>query len=273
MLPSKTPTRYAVKVYYDGRGYFGFQPQKGLPTVGGTILDALKASGLVEDPSRAGLQAASRTDRGVSALGQTVSFTTWERFTLGRLNAYLPEDIQAWAWAKVPLNFNPRKEALRRRYLYVAPHQGEDLKCMVEASSLFTSEKTLEFGFKPLESIRISLNRGFISLTFTSKSFTRGLVRRLTTILLKAGREKLKLESLYSLLRGEGFKRFSSPPAPAHSLTLLEAEYNLPFQVDEEAYGRLREKLAWEASRLEALRSCLKLLEERGTYFLAGEAQ
>jgi len=261
--PFKPYTRYAVKVYYDGRRYYGFQPQKGLPTVGEALIKALKASKLLSERVEAKFQAASRTDRGVSALGQTIAFNTAESFTVRRLNAHLPEDIQAWAWVKVPKTFNPRREALRRRYFYVAPYKGEDFKCMVEASSLFTSEKALEFGFRPLESVKVSLHDDFINFAFTSKSFTRGLVRRIATILLKAGASRLRPQELYSRIKAEGFSRFSSPLAPAASLILLEVEYGFPFHVDEEAFTRLREKLSWEASRLEILRNCLKLFEEK----------
>lgn len=261
--PLKPPTRYAVKVYYDGRGYHGFQPQKGLPTIGGTLIEALKASGLVASVEEANFQAASRTDRDVSALGQTIAFNTAESFTVGRLNAHLPGSIQAWAWARVPRTFNPRREALRRRYLYVSPYRGESLQSMVEASALFTSEKALEFGFRPLEALKVSLQEGFLTLTFTAKSFTRGLVRRLTTVLLKAGAEGLKLDELYQRLKAEGFNKFSSPPSPPSPLILLEVEYGFPFKVDFEAVRRLREKLSWEAARLEMLRNCLKLFEEK----------
>jgi len=259
----RLPTRYAVKVYYDGRGYYGFQPQKGLPTVGETLIEALKDSKLVSGKDEARFQAASRTDRGVSALGQTVAFNTAESFTVKRLNAHLPEDIRAWAWAKVPRTFNPRREALKRRYLYVAPYRGEAFNLMVEASQLFTSEKTLEFGFNPLESVKVSLHEGFISFVFTAKSFIRGLVRRIVTVLLKAGAEELKPGELYSRIKAEGFNRFSSPLAPAIPLMLLEVEYGFPFHVDEEVSTWLRDKLSWEAARLEILRNCLKLFEEK----------
>ena len=74
--------------------------------------------------------AAGRTDAGVHATGQVVSFATRQvaRFaTGGRLagaalvravNAHLPEDVQV-AWAgEVPSEFDARRSALRRHYRY-----------------------------------------------------------------------------------------------------------------------------------------------------------
>ena len=57
---------------YDGRHYHGFQLQAGLPTVQGAIEAALRK--LTGERTR--VMAASRTDAGVHAQGQVVSFRT-----------------------------------------------------------------------------------------------------------------------------------------------------------------------------------------------------
>ncbi|RLI30548.1 MAG: hypothetical protein DRO46_00105 [Candidatus Hecatellales archaeon] len=253
----KLAERYAVKVYYEGEAYYGFQPLKDKPTVGGVILRALQESGLISDRREAIFQAASRTDRGVSALGQTIAFNTREKFSLGRLNAYLPEDVRAWAWSKVPLNFNPRKQALRRRYLYVAPYGGEDFKAMVEASHL------LAVHLQPPVEVKLRLEDSLIHFTFTSKSFVRGLIRRLVSLLLKAGRGEFSLKELEEKLGGEGLASLRLPLAPPEPLLLLDVEYGFPFQVDESELRRLLGRLAWKACRLETFKACLKLLGER----------
>lgn len=69
------------------------------------------------------LTSAGRTDTGVHACGQVVSFTTarisfpWERFALA-LHTRLPRDIRVRDVALVDAAFSARFSALRRRYVY-----------------------------------------------------------------------------------------------------------------------------------------------------------
>ena len=62
--------KYIVIIEYDGTRYHGFQWQLGLPTVQGEIEQAIGR--FCEQSSR--VMAASRTDAGVHAKGQVVSF-------------------------------------------------------------------------------------------------------------------------------------------------------------------------------------------------------
>ena len=69
------------------------------------------------------LTSAGRTDTGVHACGQVVSFTTariafpWDRFALA-LHTRLPRDIRVRDVATVAPDFSARFSALRRRYIY-----------------------------------------------------------------------------------------------------------------------------------------------------------
>ena len=64
--------RLALKLAYDGRKFHGFARQPGLDTVEGTILATLKHQGYITALSQAKLRVASRTDKGVSALGNVM---------------------------------------------------------------------------------------------------------------------------------------------------------------------------------------------------------
>ena len=67
-----TTTRVVLIVEYDGTHYHGFQLQAALPTIQGGIEKALwELTG-----ERIRVMAASRTDAGVHAKGQVVSFRT-----------------------------------------------------------------------------------------------------------------------------------------------------------------------------------------------------
>lgn len=110
---------YAALIAYDGTGYHGFQRQvEAQPTVQSTIENVL--SRLARQPVT--LLGAGRTDSGVHAVGQVITFSlAWQHSSedLRRaLNANLPEDIAILQLKQVPPSFHPRFDALRRAYVY-----------------------------------------------------------------------------------------------------------------------------------------------------------
>ena len=109
---------YAVEIAYEGGRFRGFQRQPGLPTVQAALEDALAAAGV-----RARLAVAARTDAGVHALGQVVSFAAradLEPDALRRsLNAALPDGIVALAVRRAAGSFHARADATSRTYVYL----------------------------------------------------------------------------------------------------------------------------------------------------------
>jgi len=109
---------YAMRLWYDGARFRGWQRQPGLPTVQEALQQALAGAGI-----RAPLAAAARTDAGVHALSQVVSFATradLDPDLLRReLNAALPDGVavvEAWA---APDRFHARASARSRTYVYL----------------------------------------------------------------------------------------------------------------------------------------------------------
>jgi tRNA pseudouridine38-40 synthase len=109
---------YAMRLSYDGSRFHGFQRQPGRPTVQEVLEDALARAG-VEAP----LAVAARTDRGVHALSQVVSFAARREIdpvTLRRaLNAALPEDVIVLDVWSAPEGFHARASARSRTYVYL----------------------------------------------------------------------------------------------------------------------------------------------------------
>ena len=110
---------YAALIAYDGTEYHGFQRQvESQPTVQSTIEDSL--SRLAPQPVT--LLGSGRTDSGVHAVGQVISFSlAWRHSSedLHRaLNANLPEDIAILQLKQVSSSFHPRFDAQRRAYEY-----------------------------------------------------------------------------------------------------------------------------------------------------------
>jgi len=109
---------YKSRIAYDGTQFSGFQKQANARTVQGSIEEALKAIGW----QGSSILAAGRTDAGVHATGQVISFDLdWVHSAadlVSALNANLPEDIAAWSIMEVYPGFHPRYDALQRTYQY-----------------------------------------------------------------------------------------------------------------------------------------------------------
>jgi tRNA pseudouridine38-40 synthase len=107
-----------LTVEYDGSAFCGFQWQPELRTVAGILETALAQ--LLREPIS--LTAAGRTDTGVHATGQVVSFQTTCAFPFDRLmlalNSVLPSDIAVRTADIVDAEFSARFSAVDRTYEY-----------------------------------------------------------------------------------------------------------------------------------------------------------
>jgi len=104
---------------YDGAAYQGFQRQsEGKPSVQAAVESALQS--VIGQPTR--LLCAARTDTGVHAAGQVITFDAdWSHGTpiLQRaLNATLPDDVAIQRLSGAPASFHPRFDAISRTYRY-----------------------------------------------------------------------------------------------------------------------------------------------------------
>jgi tRNA pseudouridine38-40 synthase len=110
--------RYAIRLAYEGAPFRGFQRQPGLPTVQEALQGALSACGI-----DASMAVAARTDSGVHALAQVVSFATRSDIDADALrrglNRALPPGLLCLEVRTVPLAFHARASATSRRYVYV----------------------------------------------------------------------------------------------------------------------------------------------------------
>ena len=111
--------RFKALIEYDGTAYYGFQRQlDGFPTIQGKLERAIES--VFHQPVQ--ITGAGRTDAGVHALGQVISFTfDWRHETIAlqrALNANLPEDIVVLQLDTVSSSFHPRYDAKRRAYKY-----------------------------------------------------------------------------------------------------------------------------------------------------------
>jgi tRNA pseudouridine38-40 synthase len=112
----------ALTISYDGSGFHGFARQPGQTTVQGE-LESVLATLFHQEIETVG---AGRTDAGVHALGQVVSFSVpkleFEKRSLDKLrnslNALTPEGIVIRRVEEKPTGFSARFSAVEREYRY-----------------------------------------------------------------------------------------------------------------------------------------------------------
>jgi tRNA pseudouridine38-40 synthase len=117
-INQETAMRIALVVEYDGTNYYGSQLQANRTTIQAEIEKALENL----TGEKVHITAASRTDTGVHARGQLISFKTTKTLPLEAfihgLNHHLPDDIAVRSACRTALAFNPRRMAISRVYTY-----------------------------------------------------------------------------------------------------------------------------------------------------------
>jgi tRNA pseudouridine38-40 synthase len=249
--------RYALRLLYDGRPFRGFQRQPGLPTV----QEALEA-GLGRLGIQGALQVAARTDAGVSALAQVVTFTTRADLDPAALrravNETTPSGLLCTGAARVPPAFHARASASGRRYVYLvgtppppelAPWcwalpderafpgqaiQRLDLAAMRQALAFAVGEHDFTSFARPGDQrgmvrtvtraeVLASEEAPLYALVLEGRGFLRAMVRNLAGTAVAAGAGVIPPTRLRDLLL-EG-QRYRGVRAPGWGLTLVSVTY------------------------------------------------
>lgn len=243
--------RYLVLVEYDGSNYFGFQRQReGFPTIQGELETVL--SELTQCPVT--ITGAGRTDSGVHALGQVISFTIeWRHETRAlqrAMNANLPEDIVIKQVQAVDPGFHPRFDATRRGYRYYiynaetrSPlHRGRswhvrqvlDLPLLNEASAMLIGVHDFAtFGLPPQGERTVrevfhaewKCENEFTVFIIEANAFLYRMVRSLVGSLVKVGTKKWLVSDFEEVFESRDRNR-SGAAAPPQGLYLASITYN-----------------------------------------------
>lgn len=251
--------KLALRVAYDGSAFYGFQRQPGVRTVEGEIIKVLQKLGIIESPEKNDFKGASRTDRGVSAFFNVVSFVPSERPDLARpevLNHHL-SDVWVLGIAEVPDDFHPRFWAKSKTYRYYLVNEGFDLSAVRECASLFVGRHDfsafakLEPGRDPIrevERVEVIERQGYLVIEVQGKSFLWEMVRRIVNALRFCGLGLLEAEEVERMLAGEYRKKI--PPAPPGGLVLWHIEYpGIGFEGDEKGIKKARRDIFERYSR------------------------
>jgi tRNA pseudouridine38-40 synthase len=247
--------KFAGLVEYEGTNFVGWAAQPGLRTVEGTLTEALET--ILQQPVK--LVVAGRTDAGVHALGQVISFEAETDLSPSsisyRATAVLPEDLALRRCVPVEEAFDARRDATSRSYEYWivndpirsplerrrAIHVARklDLGLLKEAADLVRGVHDFR-AFTPAQSYHIRFIRvveessweardGLLVYRITANSFLYGMVRTLVGTMLEVAQGKRELAEFARLLTS-GERSEAGPRAPARGLTLVGVGFeNLDF--------------------------------------------
>lgn len=235
---------YKLILAYDGTNYNGFQRQAIKTSVQATFEEALRRLGW---QGRA-IMPSGRTDSGVHAKGQVVSFNLdWNHpdYALqNALNAFLPADIAVQSVQQVAPDFHPRYDALSRRYRYQLYWQSardplrdryawrldrkpELSPMQAAANDLLGEHNFIAFG-KALKEDGTTIRRIYsadwveeedgMSFTIIGNAFLYHMVRRIVYVLVRIGLGELPVETVRIGL--ENLSTGIVSLAPARGLTL-----------------------------------------------------
>jgi len=240
-----------LTIEFDGTDFHGWQIQKEVRTVQGTLAEAIR-KGLGQETVQ--LNGCSRTDAGVHASGYCANFHTTSDLPLEVirriLNSRLPEDVSVVGIAPADEDFHARHSAvsktyryailraadrrpLRRRYTWHVP--GEmDLAAIREAALLMEGEHDFTAFSGRLEpavptvrrvdAVRVVDSREELHVEVRAPSFLYRMVRIMVGTLVDVGKSRITCDYVAKML-SSGDKRLIRPAAPAQGLTLVKVEY------------------------------------------------
>ena len=227
----------AIKLAYDGRAFMGSQRQPGERTVESELIKALIEIGAIGSVPSSRFRFASRTDRGVSALGNVAAFDTeFSRTALLRAVNSSLEDVFVYGLAEVPMTFTPRR-AKSRWYRYLLSPEGLDPERVRECGALFEGRHDFLRFCKPeghstirtLDSVTVSTVNGSLVIDLKAREFLRNMVRRMVAAMARAGQGRTTVEEVKMALDG---KDMSFGLAPPEGLTLMDIDYGMSFEID-----------------------------------------
>jgi tRNA pseudouridine38-40 synthase len=239
-----------LTIAYDGTAFAGWQMQANQRTVQGALEEAL----LPIEGTRVVVHAAGRTDAGVHAAGQVISFSLASQIpcdALARaLNVRLDQDVRVMHAEDAPETFNARFDARTKTYHYaiyqasVVPPplrhfvwhipRALDVAAMNEAAAALVGEHDFA-AFRAAGGDVVTTRReilashvvsrdGQVVYEVTGTGFLRHMVRNIVGTLVDIGRGRRPVEDMIRVLLS-GDRAHASATAPPQGLTLVRVDY------------------------------------------------
>ncbi len=241
---------------YDGTEYAGWQVQSNQQTIQDTLERAIQT--ITAEPSRT--VASGRTDAGVHALGQVVSFVTHSSLPCdvlqNALNGNLPRDVHVLEARDAPQGFHAIRDAVRKTYRYVI-QDGEpndifsrryswhipqrlDAQAMHDAAQLLlgthdfssfeTSGSQRASSIRTIEQIGVQrVGTGIeekIVCEVTADGFLYNMVRAIVGTLVEIGKNNFDVKEFQRILLAVD-RREAGMTAPPQGLFLVNVDYEM----------------------------------------------
>jgi tRNA pseudouridine38-40 synthase len=253
------PLRVRMTVAYDGAQFHGFAAQPEVPTVAGALVLAIERTLRIKDLD---LVCAGRTDTGVHARGQVISFdvpagTSFDPDELmRRVNRQTAPSVVVRDCALAP-GFDARHDAVARRYRYTVVNapvpdpllasqawwvpEELDVRAMQAACDPLLGEHDFAAfcrkptarrdGTIPGTTRRVvdaewefPTDDGVLYFWIEANAFCHQMVRSIVGLLVDVGKHKRHVSDVLKVLRGLD-RQANSEPAPPHGLVLWHVTY------------------------------------------------
>ncbi len=243
---------FRAVVQYDGTDFAGYQWQHGVRTVQGELERAIS-----QRCSLAGrITAAGRTDTGVHALGQVISFSGSTPVPLDKLtvsiNSVLNQDISISRVDVVQNEFNARFSASSRTYVYLILNTdtrsalyrrySTHVKAKLDTSAMqlaagyligeqnfasFANElKPDQTPWRDVMRCDVVTRRQLVFVRIEANAFLRGMVRNIVGTLIDVGKGKRTADCIPEIIAKED-RRSAGPCAPPQGLCLARVSYGV----------------------------------------------
>jgi tRNA pseudouridine38-40 synthase len=242
--------RVALVVAYVGTDFHGFAAQPGRATVGGALMAAIERT--LRHPVE--LACAGRTDAGVHAWGQVVTFDARADLDVAALqrslNKTLRPAVVVRAACVAPAGFDARRSATGRRYRYTVLNRAVpdpflagttwhvahplDVRAMqLACDPLYGDHDFGSFcrridGGTLVRRVRHAdwalVGEGLLRFEIEASSFCQQMVRSLVGTMVEIGLGKRRAGDMASVLRARD-RHAAGEVAPPHGLCLWEVTY------------------------------------------------
>jgi tRNA pseudouridine38-40 synthase len=232
--------RIALKFAYNGINYHGFARQPNVLTIEEKIIKSLKKIGLLNDIKKSSFRYASRTDKGVSAIGNVFALNIDNNKDnsiniLKNLSKNI-DDIIYYGIRKVNNEFNPRF-AKKRIYRYYFKNNKKKLNKIKKVINLFEGEhdfsnfakiEKLKNPMKSIDTITIRERDDFFYIEFYAQSFLWHQIRKIISALNKYVNNKIKIEDITQAINNPNIKIDYGLSSP-EPLILMDVIYDFNF--------------------------------------------
>ncbi len=246
-----TERNIKLTIQYDGSGYSGWQKQPDRKTIEAELVSALANLLCIDDVE---VNGSSRTDAGVSALGQVANVRLDTPIPTDKLakaiSQHLPKEIVVTEAVDVPDDFDAIKNTKSKLYRYsiytgktrpvlqinqcwhrpgrldVAPMQEAAKKLIGEKDfkSFATAADKRSSSVRTIYNCRVSQKDQWIYIDVEANGFLYNMVRNIVGTLVEIGRGRWQPDIIEKILEAKS-RTAAGPIAPAQGLCLMWIKY------------------------------------------------